>query len=99
MKTTKTMEMIKMKMTETIKMKPEMIKMKMTETIKMKTTETIKMMPEMKMTETIKMKMMVMIKTKVMMEMIKMMISFKQNNPSKLNSCLKNTDLFVKYSL
>jgi hypothetical protein len=59
----------------------------MTETIKMKMTGTIKM----KMTETIKMKMMV---------MIKMMIqTFKQNNPSKLNSCLKNTDFFVKYSL
>jgi hypothetical protein len=59
----------------------------MTETIKMKMTLRIKM----KMTETIKMK---------MMEMIKMMIhTFKQNNPSKPNSCLKNTDFFVKYSL
>ena len=50
-----------------------------------------KMLVTTTMTETIKMK---------MMEMIKMMIqTFKQNNPSKLNSCLTNTDFFVKYSL
>jgi hypothetical protein len=57
--------------------------MEMTMMIKMRMTETIKM----KMTETIKMK---------MMKMIKMMIhTFKQNNPSKLNSCLKNTDFLL----